>query len=260
LKPQKIKYFFIGLFIPLLPIIIYDATQGFLMSANFLKWIPYRIAGFVGIIPKNNFDGTVFVKNISALSQFVGNQLAAQGALIYGITLIAFIIYLIYSKKSFLEKLLVIFFAIGYLGIFVHGNPPPHYFLPLFPIMAILLSRVLIWVVGTNFSIIFLGLLFIVNINYFFSDKWFNVPDSIIGNVVPYKMQEGITSQIIKDAKGKEFTIKRIGEYDYFNENYSQNYRYLFWLKGNEPVIKSNLNYTIIEKRGGGIYFSKEVK
>jgi len=103
-------------------------------------------------------------------------------------------------------------------------------------------------------NLVFLGALTLVNLKYYFSDKWFYQMQDIlvVGKPIPYSLQLAATNDIISDAKGAALSLKRVGEYDYFEENYAQNYRYLLWLKGNEPVIGSGLVYTIIENVQSG--------
>jgi hypothetical protein len=87
-----------------------------------------------------------------------------------------------------------------------------------------------------------------INLHYYFSEKWFYKPQNrMTGGLEPYSLQIDITKQIINDAKGQKFTLKRVGEYDYFEGYYAQNYQYLLWWMGNEPVAKAPLEYVIYE-------------
>jgi len=79
----------------------------------------------------------------------------------------------------------------------------------------------------------------VVNIDYFLTVK--------TKDLVPYQTQLKIAESIVNDAKGAPFSISRVGPYDYFEETYSQNYRYLLWWKGNEPISNADIIYTIYD-------------
>ena len=64
---------------------------------------------------------------------------------------------------------------------------------------------------------------------------------------VSFGIQKKITLAIINDAKGQKFVLGRVGPYDYFKDNYAQNYIYLLWFFGNEPIKNAGLKYTIYE-------------
>lgn len=63
--------FFIGLTIPLLPLVYYDFTKGLLMTGKIILWMPYRLAGFIGIWPKNNLTWDLMVINFASLEKFL---------------------------------------------------------------------------------------------------------------------------------------------------------------------------------------------
>ena len=89
-----------------------------------------------------------------------------------------------------------------------------------------------------------------MDFRYYFSDKWFYIPqDKVIAGKlpIPFQLQEKVSELIIKDAEGKKFSLKRVGEWDEFKEDFAQNYIYLLWLKGNQPISEASLIYTIYE-------------
>jgi 4-amino-4-deoxy-L-arabinose transferase-like glycosyltransferase len=258
---KKIQYSIFGFVIPFIPVVIHEILNGFEMTLNFIKWIPYRIAGFMGLIPQNNIDSGVLGNNFTSLVDFVGKQILPAGSIVPLMLLSGLILYMIFSKKSEVTKILVLFAVIGYIGIFIHGNPPAHYYLPLYPIVIILLALMFEWILGKYQSILLIAAVFLLNLSFFFSDKWFYIPgDRMIKNVVPYVLQENIAKEIVSDAQGKKYSLFRQGPYDYFDENYSQNYRYLLWLNGNEPERNTQIKYTIIEREGSGLSLIKEVE
>lgn len=250
----------LGVFIPNIPLLLYDFFHGFSMTRQLVLWIPYRIFGFVGLYPKNTADQTIISGNISSLFTFISNSFLA----IQGITLISMIIgsalllFLIlrsrFISKSSAEKkvwhVILALSVIGYIGIFLHGNPPYHYYLPLypFPILCASLALVYLWKKYKLITITLLGVLAVTNLLFYFSEKWFFIPQIKQANsAVPYSLQNSIVQTVINDVDGKKFSLKRVGPLDQFEGNYAQNYQYLLWLSGNEPVPKAQIEYTIFE-------------
>jgi hypothetical protein len=166
--------------------------------------------------------------------------------------------------KKIRNPLILLWLGWGLLALFIHGNPPIHYFLPLFPLPIIIFSLFLsdLWIKKLG-KVVVCGLLFIIsfiNLNFFFSEKWFFLPQDkmqLEPLYVPYSLQKEVAKTIVKDAQGKPYNLSRVGPYDYFEGNYAQNYQYLAWWFGNEPVEeKTKLRYTIYE--AGEIVILKE--
>ena len=57
---------------------------------------------------------------------------------------------------------------------------------------------------------------------------------------------------IIADANWTDYSLSRIGPFDYYEGDYAQNYKYLLWWFGNEPVENAGVHYIIYE---GNEYF-----
>ncbi len=256
---KKIGHFLIGLIIPSIPFLIYNFTHGLTMVKNLSLWLPYRVAGFVGVVPKNSPTNITILNNFYTLGGFV------SGAFVYrflfgAIFVIAVFIYIVWQvkknwkvKKIDNEFLLVLIFIFGYAGIFIHGNPPIHYYLPLYALPIIFVSLVLARIKSREIIIVILAILTILNFKFYFSKEWFNQDTTKIypNKEVPYSLQLEATTAIYKDADGRKYSLGRVGDYDYFDQNYSQNYKYLLWWKGQAPVDDSKLKYTIYEGQSG---------
>ncbi len=154
------------------------------MLSKFILWIPYRIAGFVGLYPKNNVSIELLKSNLISLYDFFGlSYVPTKGMISIFIffVIIAFIVF--ETKKKLAEKkkdigwlLIFLFLIFGYLGILIHGDSPGHYYLPLLPIPILFFSLLLkrIWQsLGFKTILLFLVILTFINFSYFFSEKWF---------------------------------------------------------------------------------------
>ena len=261
LKSRDFYNGLLGIFIPNIPFLLYDAKEGFLMTRKLIMWIPYRIAGFLGLYPKNNLSSYVFNRNLEGVINFISHSFVMNNIWISSLVVSMFLISLYFvwknnrnKRKNWNVYLLLLFFIFGYLAIFIHGDPPQHYFLPLYPIPIILISYFLSKVFrldwGKYFLVLFISVILLVNFKYFLFGNYFYKDQNRISNkLVPYRLQLNAVDAIIRDAGGRDFVLKRVGPFDYFEGNYAQNYQYLLWWKGNEPKIRANTEYTIYEER-----------
>ncbi len=141
----------------------------------------------------------------------------------------------------------------GYIGLFLHGNPPSHYYVAILPIPILLLSVLIERTIEKRYGIkvvsLVLLLIFILNAKWLFSDSWFFANQQEISDSgrVPYRLQLKAANTIIEDSQGEKITLLRVGYDDHFEGQYAQNYHYLLWWLGNEPVENGDLIYTIYE-------------
>ena len=256
MKKKILKMMFVGFLIPSLPFLIYNLTHKFEPIIKLGLWIPYRILGFVGLYPKNAADFSTISSNINTLSILFNTSYAVNGAVLgslLSLVVFAYVgtkIFKASKNKSSWLVLLTVFF-VSYLGIFLHGNPPTHYYMPIFAFPAIFLSLLLVEIwnrKGKYLVLILLALMSFINFSYFFSEKWFYQPkDKMVSLLVPYNLQLKTVRSIIADANWKEHSFTRVGPFDYYEGGYAQNYRYLMWWLGNEPVENASPHYIIYE-------------
>ena len=107
------------------------------------------IAGFLGLIPNNNQDSGVVRENIKSLLYRFSTLFYYKHdiySLIFGTFFVIITIW--YSVREFRKKnlsnlkILLITLWLYYLGLFVHGNPPYHYYTPIILIFPILVGSV----------------------------------------------------------------------------------------------------------------------
>lgn len=263
MSKKSIIRFLTGSFLTMTPFFIYDVFSGLSMTKKVLIWIPYRIAGFLGLYPKNNLSISVVHENSESIRTFILKSFIIDGYPLINlfITLIFLFSLLILCRKMVYERsespsIIFIFSWLlwGLAAVFIHGSPPIHYFLPVFtaPIIILVLGLDQAFQYKTIRVVFFIVIsaITILNFNYYFSDKWYFIPNESIIKYpyyVPYKIQKKIVNKIIIDSKNQKFNLYRSGIYDSFESNYSQNYHFLLWLYGKEPINNSNLSYTIYE-------------
>ncbi len=261
-KKLNLFKFAVGLITPLSPLLIFDLKNHFQMIGKFFLWVPYRMAGFAHLYPKNNFTLMTLRETIFAFYQFLHLSFFPKNfPWQFSASFFLIIFYFMFLHRRFFH--LKSFFGVfsvnlafwGTLALIIHSSPPIHYFLPLLPLPIILISC-LISKFKKPAEVILAGALllsvFICSLRFYFSKDWFFQPiDQIRLNphYVPYILQRQIVKVILKDTKNRSFSISRIGPYYEFTNDFSDNYTYLFWWFGQSPTIPESATnkYTIIE-------------
>lgn len=234
--------FGIGVLIPNITLIWHDK--------NIAIWLPYRILNVANKNPLGTWQllNEYFGKNI-----FWNPNLWIIGTIVF---VILFVHYIFQNRQKFTKEFLP-FYLISSISLMLvanilHGAPPVHYFLPIFttlPILfAIYLERYKFWPLIVV-PVVFINIISFMNDPIFYKDFTGLVKNS---DMVSYSTQNVISSFIVSSEKGKNLSIKRIGAYDYFPENYSQNYKYLVLWKGGKLVDSSANEYVITENSEKG--------
>lgn len=255
-KEVNKKYFFtgiLGFLIPNIPYLIYNAEHKFEILGNLFTWIPYRVLGFLGLYPKNTATPDILKTNVIGLYTFFQQSyLHDSNILIIGLFLSVIVCAIIYMRKNLPLTVLMIIFGTSYLGLFLHGAPPQHYYLVIFPVPIILLSLFLkdfgrkhLWAV-----VLIFGYLIFFNFKFYFSNSWFGINPFRMSDdtyFVPYSLQQKITNLIAEDAGTNKFNLARVGTLDQFGDNFSLNYQFLLRNKNIILDKAAKLRYTIYE-------------
>jgi hypothetical protein len=220
----------------LIHLVIFDPST----LIKIVSWIPYRFARFGGLIEKGVVidPGINFFQLVSLLfSRFTSSMVG-----------IALSLSLFVTKRN---RFLLLFITTALIGLFVHGNPPVHYFIPLVPFIFCYVAYVLqnrsLLVIASLFSLIFL-----LNFSFFFGKD-----DRFERGLVPFSVQSTIMREITQNTNGQPYQLKRVGPNDQFEGTYAQNYWYLGWLYGNRPTTDAQKVVTIYEN---GEHISYEIK
>lgn len=241
-KFKYLFYFILGFAIPNLTFIIYEFSDKFAITRQIAAWVPYRIAGFFGLYHKNTVNNQIFSQNIYSIFHFFAMPLPIFLLILIG-GIFLFIKALKAKDKEMSYILLIINLIVGYSGLFIHGNPPEHYYLVIFPIPIILTAYFLVkifknWfvIIGLTLTLGILGIWTLINTNWFYSTYFPN-----------YNTQLKVADKIIADAKGSDFALIRYGVNDQFENYFENNYTYLLTIRGSRINNLSNLRYTIVE-------------
>lgn len=243
LDRKQIAFSSIAYLIPQIPFFINDFYSGFSMTKNLILWIPYKAFNFLTGKTLGLNNRLVADETIKSIFNFI--KLSFLPDRIHWITgmfiLLLIIVYFRRKKTIFVEKVLYYLLIFGLLILMIHKNPPLHYFIPIYFIPLILLSKILS-LIKNKFLILILLFLISSNLYSIFNKK------KMSSEFIPYKTQEKVAKTIIKDSKGKKFSLLRKGPFDNYTDQFKQNYEYILWWLGNRPVKDSKLEYLIVEK------------
>lgn len=263
LKFKYILQSIIGFFIPNITYLIYDALNYFRITKEVALWIPFRILGFFGFYPKNTATPIVISQNISSIYKFFAEMFSPNyqtiAMIIFMLIFLGTIIFLIKAlrarKSEMAFILLIINLIVTYIGLFVHGNPPEHYYLVIYPIPLILAAYILSKTFKSRIAIFLTIILGVIGVFNLLKANWF-YQDAVRTNYTlwqpPYSVQKDVVAKILTDAAGRQFSLARIGSFDKFENNFESNYIYLLTIKNAHIEQNSNTLYTIVEDRTEG--------
>ncbi len=258
-KFKYILHFVLGFLIPNITFFIYEISDKFNITIQLLSWIPYRILGFFGVYQKNTVNTAILSENFYSIYKFFSDSLVGYEGTI---SLILFILVAISSvylvSKLFKNRdkempfyLLIINLLVSYIGLFIHGNPPGHYYLVIFPIPMILVAYILDKLFKKRLTLIVctlalgtIGIYGLIKTNWYFQEA---PPIDYKIGLVPYSTQLKITDVILGDSKGMPFSLSRIGTNDQFENNFADNYIYLLTVRGALIDGNSKIHYLIVE-------------
>lgn len=255
LNKKIIIYSLFAFLIPMLPIIVYDLSNGFKQTIVFFGWTIYKpfsyfIKGFSGNLI-NNF-------NILLNFSFVNLQKLLFSSSLF-ISLLVFIlstVLLVYKtivdhKINNSRFLLILLLSFSLIGIMINQTPSDAYLPILFPFEIFTLSLFFDFVINTKkfkYIGIFILLTFIV-LNGYSSYK------NSFGN--EFDTRTKAVEKIIFLSNGENYNLIGKGEGSQF-KSFTMNYEYLLWWKGHAPSETRKKLKIIISEPASGIKIEKE--
>lgn len=246
LNIRNIVIFISGIFIGLSPFIISDLRKGvFMQTYGFAGWMLTKIIESIFSIV--NFNRNTYLDEIPYyLKQFI-----IPNSYVLSISIIVFLT-VIFIKELFVKKIIfkgeyLLLLIWGFLGIsafFIRGSFSVAYFPLLFLPIILILSISLYWMFKNNMRVLYLALLIFAlsNILYF---KNFN-NNLLKSNVFNYPKQLEVSEFIINFVEGKRYSLQYLSSNIQF-ESSIDNFRYLLWYMGNEPVTLSDNRLILVD-------------
>lgn len=236
--------------IPMIPVLVYDISNGFKQTLVFLIWVIYKPFSFIFKTNVAN-PSTDFLDILNFLfinfQKLIFNVNFEVSAIIFLLSLLVLTYKMKKDGKSLFNSyfLLFIFLFISILGIIINKTPSDAYLPILFPFVILTVSIFFAFFLRIKFlrKIILTVLLVILITNFIFSYKNTFKPD--------YKNRLKVVDKIIVLSKGQEYNLIGEGNGSQF-ESFTMNYEYLLWWKGTPPSIKEkNLKIYVSEDETG---------
>lgn len=256
------------LFLPMLPILIYDFQNGFPQTVKFTAWLGYRVLRFFGF-PSIHGNITGFdtmsmvtltlgyIQRLLFLPHIVGAILLFVGATSY---LFWFTVVKIRRKTISASQLLLFLWFTVTVGSYLANKTPSEAYLPMiYPAIILSLAFLFHWLMQKRYLFIPIVVLVVcigvLNMYTLIQNDYF------MGTKKGYgpSMEERIAAakQIVKESEKKEYTIIGEGEGSQF-QSFTMNTEYLTWWLGHGPsqekeklqfVIYEDSNSIIVEKK-----------
>jgi hypothetical protein len=250
LKDKRIIFYsFIGLLIPMAPIIIYDFSNGFKQTIVFLGWTIYKPFSFLIV----GSHGNIFLIinnlfNFFALSiqKLVFAQNLYIALLIFAGSL-AYLVFKLIKKQETAYLILFLLLLISFSGILISQTPSDAYLPIIFPLVIICLAIFINFMRVLDKAIVILFMLIIV----------FNAQSALRSDLIPdLGKRVQAVNKIIALTKGEEYNLVGAGIGSQF-ASFTMNYEYLLWLKGNSPSHKVQKTKIIIRETNNEIIIKK---
>ena len=241
---------------PMMPVIIYDFSNGFKQTIVFLGWTLYKPFSFLFNHSSGNL--AVNLKTVAGFGLLNLQKLIFQENLIMSLILFIggfmLLIYLVLKNRKLEEARLILLFllAISLAGIIINQTPSDAYLPIIFPFIifsnAILFEFLLKMKFSKYVSVLLLLLILLLN-SY-----------SILKNDLTTELKDrtNAADKIIKLTNNQEFNLIGKGAGSQFR-SFTMNYEYLLWWKG-YPVSENTVKTKIVvwETQKGIIISKKE--
>lgn len=256
LNKKIILYSLVALIVPMLPVIIYDFSNGFKQTVIFLGWTLYKPFSFLIKHQSGNFaDNFYLVLNFLSVNI---QKLIFQANIVVAILIFIFsLVYLFYfvivkekfridSSRFILSFLLITSLA----GILINQTPSDAYLPIIFPF--VIFSIALFFDFLLKLKIIkyptAIFLLVIISLNGYSSFK--NSFD------YGFKYRIDAVEKIINLAGNQEYNLTGSGPGSQF-KSFTMNYEYLLWWKGHPPTNKNVKLKIVVSETQNGIIIRK---
>lgn len=260
-------YSLLAFSIPMLPMLIYDTSHGFVQTLGFLAWVGYKVLvvfGYPALHPRESLDmGTMihFVADAYKRLLFIQNGYIAASIFLTTILYCITLVRLLFKKRKVSSSILLILFLsfVALVGLFITKVPSEAYLPMLFPsvilftaiVFAILMKHPLI---KALIAIVILGIC-VGNVHFILRNHY---SYDHIGTLFTLQKREEAVAGILRKSDGKAYTIRGAGEGSQF-ASFTMNYAYLAWYMGHAPSQKREKQTFIITDSKNGIVV-KEIK
>ena len=250
LRNKKVfMYSILAFLIPMLPVIVYDFSNGFKQTIVFFGWTLYKPFSFLfGTGHKNLSLSIITIFNFFSIS--IQKLVFAENIYIALLIFVVSLTYLFYKliKKEETANLILLFILLVSFGAILLNQTPSDAYLPIvFPLVIISISIFLNFIFSIHKSTAILIILIVA----------FNLQASY-GNDLTNDLgkREQAVSEIVALTKGEQYNLIGAGPGSQFT-SFTMNYEYLLWLKGSPPSHKNQKMKIVIKETSKEIVIKK---
>ncbi len=235
--------------VPMLPMLIYDSSHGFVQTLGFLAWLGYKTLLLLGLLPANttaHIPAGTMIKFAS--EQYTRFIFPYSSYVAFVILLLSTCLFFIRIKNKPSKRGLVIIGIVNIVtvvGLFASNIPSGAYIPMLVPGFILLTSFFFSEIINHSFLKypVVLALACIVLFNSYYLYNYLSK-----GDVFRKRLQAA--QYILKNSQGTEYNIIGEGPASQF-ASFTMNYEYLTWWLGHGPSEnKQPLRFVISETRG----------
>jgi 4-amino-4-deoxy-L-arabinose transferase-like glycosyltransferase len=223
---------------PQLPLIFNDAQKQFSTSLKMIAWVPYRALKFLGAetlgTGKIEIENESFVMIGEWLEQSIWPIDLKLGGLFLAVLLIVIAgwWYWQFKRQDVMRMFLWTWLVFGLIALFIHQNPPFHYFAPL-ALLPVIIGVDILVLVTNKFNVgwaawFIVAVMMIVGMNNWYQDIYLRDYEALSS----FEKRRLIAEAIIADAGTKSIYIERVGEFNQYPGEYKEDWEYLLWWLG----------------------------
>lgn len=236
-----------GFVLPFLPLVIYSFKTGSYSIFKFFAWIGYRFTKGVTDFTYLSDTLSFFLSFFAKISDFLSQILLKSNeffVLVFFLLLFFTIVRIEFTNQKFRQKIYPVFLIlfIGFGALFIQKDIGEHYLVPVY--LPLILIYSYIFYMGLIYfkkaTLVLLCFLFINSLYFCLTFQKDEKEPS-------YNLQVQVAKAIKKDAQGKSFSIARKGQFDYYEGNFADNYRYLLCWIGDKSQKDTETIYIIDE-------------
>jgi len=256
LNKKTILYSLFALIVPMLPVIIYDFSNGFKQTIVFVGWTLYKPFSFLinhqsGNIAHNFYLVLNFLSvNIQKLS-FQANIFVAIVIFIFSLI---YLFYYVFVKEKFkIESsrlILLLLLIVSLFGILINQTPSDAYLPIIFPFVIFLIAIFFDFLLKIKIIkypvVILLALIIILNSYASFKNSY----------IYDFKYRVQAADKIISLTNNQLYNLVGNGPGSQF-KSFTMNYEYLLWWKGHPPTNKNVKLKIIVSETQNGIIINK---
>jgi hypothetical protein len=257
LNKKNIFFSILSLIVPLVPIILYDVKNGFPQTLKFAAWIFYRAISLFSYNSHQSFSiDKIFIMFNFLFDNFT-KLIFAQNSFVFFIIMSCLIVWMTYEllrkRMGNSNNLLILLLLIPLLLVALNQIPSDAYLPIFFPVLILLFSSFLDFVIMKKYLFFPVLILIIVltlsNVHFMLKN---NFMFDKSGRFFTLDKQLQATAQILKIAQKRDYNLKGKGSGSQF-ESFTMNYEYLSWWLGRAPSKKNEHLKIYISKSASGI-------